>query len=449
MVAYERESEIARGGMGAVILCNHHTLNRPVAMKVMRDEKAATRDSRTRFLEEARVTGQLEHPNIVPIHELGKDQDGNPYFTMKLVKGKSLAEIIDDISNGHKHKLSELLAIFLKVCDGIAFAHSKAVIHRDLKPANIMVGDFGEVLVMDWGLAKVVGKDSDESATESGIRKAETVKSLRANSDVALTLEGDVSGTPAFMSPEQAEGKIHLLDHRSDIYSLGAILYELLTLEPPVEGKTVHQILLNVADGNVVSPGERTPQRNIQEELSAIAMKAMQKNRLKRYQSVQELSDDINRFLEGRTVTAKDDSVLESVSKLVKRNKGVSVAGTLAFIILMAIWIAFTVDNTHKRQVAERALVQLKNSELQALNAERRQRRTALQASRKFAFEAVRSAEIGRWVEANRRLEDAESVAENSAWHQDGRDIRLNHSGEVSGESCTIPVDRLRRLAVH
>ena len=193
---FQVERELAHGGMGAVILARDKAIQRELAVKVMRPQIADSEEHRLRFLEEAQVTGQLEHPNIVPIHELGKDQDGNLYFTMKLVKGKSLGQILAELKtldvrpstrdrSGKAQaeapdsslvtgdwSLAELLNTFLKVCDGIAFAHSKGVIHRDLKPDNIMVGEFGEVQIMDWGLAKVAGTRS----AESGKRKAESGK---------------------------------------------------------------------------------------------------------------------------------------------------------------------------------------------------------------------------------------------------------------------------------
>ncbi|MDA0841666.1 MAG: protein kinase, partial [Planctomycetota bacterium] len=329
-------------------------------------------------------TGQLEHPNIVPIHELGKDTEGNLYFTMKLVKGKSLGQILadlkslgvwesggigDSVASSRPHSqtptLPYLLNVFLKVCDAIAFAHSKGVIHRDLKPDNIMVGDFGEVLVMDWGLAKVLKQDQrpetgdkrpEEINTQHSTSNAQhpssdsttpslhhsspsdsttppphhsassSVSSIRSDSDVAQTLEGAVQGTPAYMPPEQAEGQIDKIDHRSDIYSLGAILYEILTLKRPVEGKTVTAVLLKVSEGKILAPEKRAPERGVPKELSAICMKAVSKNRRKRYQSVQDLSRDISLYLEGRSVSAKDDSIAESVVQLVRRNRGVSIA---------------------------------------------------------------------------------------------------------------------------
>ncbi|MDP6353795.1 MAG: protein kinase, partial [Planctomycetota bacterium] len=395
--SWKREGELARGGMGEVIRGQDRILSRPLAMKVMRQQIADSEEHRLRFLEEARITGQLEHPNIVPIHELGKDPDGNFYFTMKLVKGRSLGQVLRDMVNGSDEEkpdglppsrqpltINHLLGIFLKVCDAIAFAHSKGVIHRDLKPDNIMIGNFGEVLVMDWGLAKVVAtgslpvgsekinvqrSDADaarasDTAPASSVENPASsgepqVSSIRADTDIAVTVEGAIQGTPAYMPPEQAEGDLSKIDHRSDIYSLGAILYEILTLRRPFEGKTVHDVLLRVVEGRVLTPEKRAPDRDIPAELAAVAMKAMSKSRLKRYQSVVELSQDINLYLEGRGVSAKEDSFVESFSKLIRRNKAVSIAVGVAVSVLFLMGGVFTWDNAHKRKTAEDAFAQV------------------------------------------------------------------------------------------
>ncbi|MDA1142780.1 MAG: protein kinase [Planctomycetota bacterium] len=452
---YRTETEIAHGGMGTVNLCIDRAINRPVAMKVMLQKIAESEEHRIRFFEEAQITGQLEHPNIVPIHELGKDEEDNLYFTMKLVKGQSLGEILglnrsaglqagglfEPKARRKNHSglearatLTDLLTIFLKVCDGIAFAHSKGVIHRDLKPDNIMVGDFGEVLVMDWGLAKIItpgragsqpassrAKLEPEQTEPAGSRHAQesarnadtvsasatptppnsphptqsalTVRSVRSQTDIAQTMEGQIQGTPAYMPPEQAEGKTDLIDHRSDIYSLGAILYEILTLERPVEGKTLHEVLLNVADGKIIPPEQRVPARQVPRELSAVCMKAMEKNRRKRYQSVQELYEDIRLFMEGRSVSAKEDSFVELVRKLIRRNRAISAVLSLSILILASGLSISFLRVTRSRDEA-------KASEAKALFAGQELRTTAIRASRELAGQAVQAAESGRMAEA-------------------------------------------------
>ncbi|MFC1806669.1 serine/threonine-protein kinase, partial [Planctomycetota bacterium] len=293
-----------------VALCVERNTRRQVAMKRILAEAAQDPSRRARFVEEGQVTAQLQHPNIVPVYELDRDAHGTIYFTMKPVRGRSLGEILLAVKEGKEaHSLGDLLGVFLKVCDGVAFAHSRGVVHRDLKPANLMVGDFGEVLVMDWGLAKIVGRED--------IRADDLVTSDRAESTPELTLDGTAMGTPAYMPPEQANGELDKIDHRSDIYSLGAILYELLTLEKPVEGATPLVVLANAAHGTIVPPEQRTPGRAIPRELSAIAMQCLHKLRSRRYQSVTELQRDITLYLEGRSVSAAPDTFAQALVKLV------------------------------------------------------------------------------------------------------------------------------------
>ncbi|MDA0840808.1 MAG: protein kinase, partial [Planctomycetota bacterium] len=489
---YRSRHEIAKGGMGVVNLCIDESINRPVAMKVMRERLSNSKEGRVRFLEEAQITGQLEHPNIVPIHELGQDAEGNLYFTMKLVKGKSLGEILKEmkavesgpaLQSGSElshilagHSLTELLKVFLKVCDGIAFAHSKGVIHRDLKPDNIMVGDFGEVLVMDWGLAKVLGpdrisqtpsrrleeiKESEVSDEEAG-RLADTVSasgignpaslpqtdtasieyrvsSIRSDSDIARTMGGAVQGTPQYMPPEQAEGDIEKIDHRSDLYSLGAILYELLTLKRSVQGKTVHEVLLKVTEGKILAPHKRAPERHIPKELSAICVKAMQKHRHRRYQSAKEVASDINLYLEGRAVSAKEDTFWETLVKLFKRNRGVSIAvGAASIIFSIGLVLAFTKITKEKNQAVWQ--------KERAQKAREEQYQTALSYSKKSAEQAVRAAEQSRWDEAITRVEAARGVLSDGPWGFYAEGMLLWHKKEFleAEEHLENAVKRLR-----
>jgi serine/threonine protein kinase/phage FluMu protein Com len=351
---YEVEGEIARGGMGAIMRAVDQDIRREVAVKFLLNH--ADEKMKARFLEEAQITGQLEHPNIVPIHQLGVHPDGRCFFSMKMVKGQSLAEILKDKKG--KYTLGRLLNIFVSICNAMAYAHSREVIHRDLKPANVMVGDFGEVYVMDWGLAKVLGKDdppvvpapsthiqrkkSSADSTQPGSpADSKSGDKISTNRPAVgdLTQAGAIMGTPAYMPPEQAQCKE--VDQRADIYSLGAILYEIMTLTPPVgRGGDMLAILMRVVEGKIDPPEKRAPERAsagwFAPELSAIALKALATKPKDRYQSVDKLKQDIELFLEGRSVSAKQDSLREMFWKLVKRNKGASIGAAAALAVAMA-----------------------------------------------------------------------------------------------------------------
>lgn len=351
---YVVDREIARGGMGAILRSIDRDIRREVAMKVML--KSADERTRLRFVEEAQITGQLTHPNIVPVYDLGYDENNQLYFTMKMVKGRSLEEVLDELREHPRtaetrFSLHKLLTVFTKVCDAISFAHSKGVVHRDLKPANIMLGDYGEVLVMDWGLAKVGAtrkarksaktSTADEEAQAAADEEiSEFVESIRTQTGSSMTLDGQVAGTPAYMSPEQAEGKIDAIDERSDIYALGAILYEILCLKAPVQGSTVYEMLIAVSEGKIRPPEKRTGKhRNVPKDLSAVCMKALSKKKKDRYDTVLEMKQDIELYLEGRSVSAVDAGVMDAVVKLVKRNKGVSISVGAAALVVLSISI--------------------------------------------------------------------------------------------------------------
>jgi serine/threonine protein kinase len=389
--------EIARGGMGAVLRVVDGDLHREVAVKYLLDEKDPRK--KARFIEEAQIHGQLEHPNIVPVYDLKLDPQTRPYLLMKLVKGRDLKSVLEDLrgteaSGGRKSPdaqewtLGRLLNVLVNICNGLAFAHAHGVVHRDLKPANIMLGDFGEVYIMDWGLAKVLASGVASAPRESpaGLGALTQPRSPERSSKVVidrepeadLTQEGSILGTPLYMPPEQAMGRIEEIDERSDIYSLGAILYEMLTLEPPVDKEGGYPaILMRVATGEIVPPekrvklplspsGERAgvrgrsgrlrnPARHVPPELSAIAMKALAKEKERRYQSVAEFRRDIERFQEGRSVSARRDSFGEQLWKLAKRNKGASLATAAALVVLLVVVGIFLWINNNARVRAEHA----------------------------------------------------------------------------------------------
>jgi len=294
--------EIARGGHGKINLARDERLGRHIALKQLIAGGSSTSNQRRKFVLEARATGLLEHPNIVPVYDLGILDSGEVFFTMKMVRGRSLKYIIYKQSQGDSKLLSQygrirMLMIFQQICNAVHFAHHKGIIHRDIKPENIMVGNYGEVLMMDWGLAKIVdGHYEDDEVPSSSIMPE----------DLEKTRVGTISGTPSYMAPEQARGRIDLIDQRTDVYALGAILYEILTYHPPFEGKNIEEVLEKVRQKEPIPPRRLVPEHNISLDLEEIVLKAMSKDPDKRYNSGKELHDDIEQFLEGSKERARN-----------------------------------------------------------------------------------------------------------------------------------------------
>jgi serine/threonine-protein kinase len=236
LAGYEVIEEVGHGGRGIVYRVTDPEMNRPLAVKVLRPELQGEPDAVCRFLEEAQVTGQLQHPGIVPVHAIGRLPDGSPYLVMKLIQGRTLAALLAE-RPAPAHDLPAFLSIFQQVCQAVAYAHSRGVIHRDLKPANIMVGAFAEVQVMDWGLAKVLAEGviaaEAKGPGQGGATQASTVRTVRTESTGLASVEGTVAGTFAYMSPEQAGGRVEEIDRRADVFGLGAVLCEVLIGRPP------------------------------------------------------------------------------------------------------------------------------------------------------------------------------------------------------------------------
>ncbi|MBI4616644.1 MAG: protein kinase [Planctomycetes bacterium] len=354
---YRQPVQLGAGGMGVVLSVLDPDLRRTVALKVVRPDMARSGNALGRLVEEAQITGQLEHPNIVPVHELGVSPDGRVYFAMKLVRGTSLADLLRALAKGRaaaggrrrgsrsgtrsddwkSYPLSRRLTDFLKVCDAVSFAHSKGVVHRDLKPANVMIGEFGEVLVMDWGLARVRGLPDRPGEGVSVESDGLAARAGAGRGPREGTRSGDVLGTLYYMPPEQADGRPEDVDERSDVYSLGATLCELLTLLPPVSGATAEEILTKILRGEIEGPAERTPHRGIPRELDAVVRKAMAFDPGERYESVETFRQDLEAFLEGRTLLAASYSLPQVAAKWLSRHRvlaGGSVAAVLAAVLL-------------------------------------------------------------------------------------------------------------------
>lgn len=366
---YEFEEEIGVGGMGRVMLARDHYLNRDLALKTLLDKN--NRVVRARFLEEGRVMGKLSHPNIVPVHELGRAPDGELYMAMKLVEGQDLGDIVKELgrrkySVEKEFPLRRLLRIFLKVCDAMAYAHKQGYLHRDLKPANIMIGLNGEVLVMDWGLAKIIDENGVvvQADKNANIREAMDKDQELSQRSAELTTEGAVIGTPSYMPPEQADNAPDL-DIRADVYALGSILYELLTHTRPYDGSLV-QVLNALFKSPPESPRERAPDRDIPPALEAITLKAMARKRKYRYPDVRSLADDVEAFLDGQAVSAFEETFKDTFRRVLKRNRRILSLSVVSFVGL-TVGLFFAINLTQRWKSS--ALLESRRSRMLSIDA--------------------------------------------------------------------------------
>jgi serine/threonine protein kinase len=307
---YRLLERVARGGMGVVYAAEDEKLERRVALKVL-DVPGTDGDLANRLMREARVLARLEHPGIVPVHDVGTLADGRVFYTMKFVEGQRLDKFIEGVES-----MQDRLRVFLRICEAVAFAHARGVLHRDLKPANVMVGSFGEVLVMDWGLAKILRSDvqnvADPDATVLERPKQPSEESDSTKSSV-VTGHGTVMGTPGYMSPEQARGEVEVLDARSDIFSLGALLRFTLTQKTPAG----------------FAP-------RLDRSLEAICAKATAERRESRYSAVQELGQDVSRYLDGLAVGAHRESIFDKLARFYRRYR-FFILLILAYLVMRVI----------------------------------------------------------------------------------------------------------------
>jgi Flp pilus assembly protein TadD/serine/threonine protein kinase len=265
---YSLQEKVGQGGMGIVWRARDRLFHRSLAVKVLAEQHTHNGELRRRFIEEAQLMGQLQHPGIPPVHDLGELPDGRPYFAMKLIKGKTLAALLKE-RTGPDQEQPRLLAIFEQVCQTLAYAHAQRILHRDLKPSNIMVGAFGEVQVMDWGLAKLLGSAGEK--TEQAVAPASTIYTVRTDEPDTATQTGQALGTPAYMAPEQARGETGLLDERCDVFGLGAILCEILTGQPAFIGRNTKEVLHSAQQGDTAVALARLEQSGADRELVQLA----------------------------------------------------------------------------------------------------------------------------------------------------------------------------------
>ncbi len=349
---YELLSEIARGGMGVVYRARQLDLKRIVALKVMLAGAYAAEEERRRFVLEAEASARLKHPHIVPVYDIG-EVGGNLYFTMDYVEGAPLSE--------RKRALDRaaLLEVMIKVCDGVAYAHQRGIIHRDLKPANIMMTAGDEPLIMDFGLAKQVE-----------VADADGAPSL-------VTREGAIMGTPHYMPPEQASGEVSEIDVRSDVYTLGVILYELFTGQLPFSGRAVSELLLRIFNDDPQPPRRLDP--TIDPDLEAIVLKALEKPKERRYQSAAELRDDLRRLRDGLTVTARRATPLYRARKWARRHRGQLAVGALLGAVVLGAG-AYGVQSRRQAELAAEARLRAQVGEAQVVAEALAPRVAALEA---------------------------------------------------------------------
>ena len=375
---YVSDREVARGGMGRIVAAHDRILGRPVALKELLHADA---ENAARFRREALITARLQHPAIVPVYQAGRWPSGEPFYAMKLVAGRPLDRVIADAET-LVQRLA-LLPTITAAVDAIAYAHSKRVVHRDLKPANVLVGDFGEIVVIDWGLAKDLDDDSADTLPGTQPVRDRGARSPTADVDSAgLTVAGAVMGTPAYMPPEQARGDI--VDERADVFSLGAMLYHLLAGAPPYAAKTATDVIAAAIEGKVTPLGARAP--DAPADLTAIVTRAMAHEPGDRYATAQELAEELRRFQTGKLVAAHRYTVRERVARFVRKHKAAVAITALAVV-------AFAVLGT---LALRRIVVERDRAEVQRRLAD--QRRAAAEGVVDFLMSDMRTrlGEIGR-----------------------------------------------------
>ncbi len=328
---------LGEGGMAVVYQATDIELQRPVAVKRLRTEYAVQKEIRQRFFAEAEILAGLDHPGTTPVFGAGLLPDGDPFYAMKKVHGRTLFELLDERSEDDlrdRGSMAHFIEIFIRACQAVAAAHDQGVIHRDLKPANIMVDDLGVVYVMDWGLAKRLVEDEDGN-----------------QSDSQRTRLGTVMGTPAYMSPEQASGHGATSDRQTDVFSLGVMLYEILTGVNPFRGTSAVESMKGIMYHEPDPPRTRNPR--IDRTISAITMKALDKDPFRRYRSAHELAEDVRRYREYLPVSAIEPTRMEKLANLARRRpKLATVLATLAVVLMIGVFATVFQASVENARVA-------------------------------------------------------------------------------------------------
>lgn len=445
----------AKGGIGQVSVAVDDELSREVALKELQPRYADDPGSRNRFVLEAEVTGGLEHPGVVPVYGLGHYADGRPFYAMRFIRGDSLQDATETFHRtmgrdpgqvGYELELRKLLRRFIDVCDALEYAHSRGVLHRDLKPGNIMLGRYGETLVVDWGLAKV---GTEKTNTES--RLPESTLQPASADDSAPTRMGSTIGTPGYMSPEQAAGSIDQLGAASDVYSLGATLYHVLTGRPPFAGADVGVILSAVQSGAYEKPREVNPR--IAKSLEAICLKAMARRPHERYGSARALAEDIERHLADEPTLARPDSTVQRIQRWTRRHRGVTLAAAAGLLLVAAVsavaFFAVSAERDEARTQRDRAVVSEEQARQSAEEAEAARALAEQQEKRaeRVAYNSTLS-EAGRLLGSDPMM--ARSLLENEDRCPPALRDFLWHAMHLQTvrEKFSVPLDRPNSFAM-
>ncbi len=426
---YDVGGEIARGGMGLVLAARDRTLDREVAVKVLHPDRAATADAVERFVREAKITARLPHPGVPPVHALGTTADGSPFLAMKLIRGRTLADLLAERPSP-AHDLPRLVQTFEQIAQAVAFAHAEGIIHRDLKPANVMVGAFGEVQVMDWGLAKVLA-DSRAGPDEAG--DAGDLPDLPDQ-----TAAGSVMGTPAYMPPEQARGELDRVDRRADVFALGAVLCEVLTGHRPYSGHTSREVLKRAATGDLSETLARLDGCGADAELAGLARWCLgptPDDRPADAGAVAGLVASYRGGVEARLRAAeRDKAAAEAKATEGRKRRKVQLALAAAVLLLATAGGAFAWwddrqaaarDAEQARVKAEQARTDVeRKAELSRVETERRAEREVAAAERRFKEQQARlgvadSLALAATLRTQFRFAEAEAAVEQAA-HQAG-----------------------------
>lgn len=399
-----------QGGLGEVMIAHDRQLNREVAVKQIRPKWLGVSEARERFIQEAEVTGRLEHPGVVPVYAMGTWDDGQPFYAMRFIQGSTLREVIaehrepgsDDDPQAKSMELRDLLNRFIDVCNTIEYAHSRQILHRDIKPSNIMIGPYGETLVVDWGLAKLLDASFDDSLT------AGFVADNSSESGSSRTRVGGTVGTPQYMSPEQAAGELESIGIRTDVYLLGATLYQILTGVPPHSERSVSKLIERVKQGILTRPREIDPA--VPAPLEAVCLKAMSTEPSKRYRSAVDLAREIESWLADQPVTVFRDPASVRLGRWIRRHRTVAMSGTVAAVLITAgsVFGSMLWNYQRSEQVRVEKERNLKDAQL---IAGRQQRANELTESARNALDlSLREIQAGRFTSALSVLHSASAT---------------------------------------